>query len=352
VSVLVKRLGIDLGTTTVRAHLRRQGLVVEEPDVVAFLRSERAVVALGRSAAELESRTLRPVGDPPAVPAGADGEGVEIVRPIRAPAIDDLLVTAALVAHLVQGTIHRLHPLPPDVVVTLPATTSGVERRALTESAIAAGARRAWLIDGPIAAALGAGLAVAEPQGCAVCDLGGGTTELAVLAASGTVTAETIEVAGSDLDAAIMRDLERRRHLRVDARAAEQLKREAGAALPLPDPLAAEVIGVDADTGAPRRDRISSDEISAALAPTLDRLAGRIRAALDSIPHAVAGSIASTGLTLTGGGANLRALDRHLEERVGRPVHVAPSPQTCAARGSVIAIDGFQVFRDKHLYLR
>ncbi|MFZ0218502.1 MAG: rod shape-determining protein [Candidatus Dormiibacterota bacterium] len=336
-AVLVKRLGVDLGTTTLRAHLRRQGLVLEEPSVVAYRRFERELVALGHAALDLEGRA---------------STGVEIVRPIVAPKIADLTAAAALLTHLVRGTVHRLHPVRPDVVVSLPAGATTTQRRVLTEAAIKAGARQAWLIDGPIAAALGAGLPVGRATGCAVCDLGGGTTEVAVLAESGTVLAETIEIAGTDLDAAIQRYLERRRNLRIDPRTAEQLKRAVGTALPLEDPLAMEVRGDDVDTAEPRRERVGSGELTDALTPVLDSLAGAIRTVLASVPATFMAAIAADGLVLTGAGAHLRGLDEYLAQRLDVPVRVAPKPETCAVRGAVISMDGFLVFREKQLYLR
>lgn len=336
-----RRLGIDLGTAGVRLYTRRQGLLFDEPSAVAWLpagpgRTAGRVLDIGRRALEMAA----------ALPAGA-----EVTRPVASPVIVDLPAAAALVGNLVDTTRIGRSVFRPEVILAVPPAVSTRERRTLSSAAIAAGARRSWLVDQGVAAALGAGL---DPRGavCGVLDLGAGAAQVTVLDASGTVLQATLEEAGEALDRAIVDHFQRRLSLSVEQRVAEQLKCAVGSALPLDPPLATEVPVSELNGRRHARRRVSSGDIGEAILGPLDRLVSGVRRVLDGVPAGARESIAREGLTLVGGGARLRGLDRLLAERLELRVRVAADPETCVVRGAVAALETMLVFRERQLYLR
>lgn len=334
--MLARKLGIDLGTSAMRVGVRGHGVVVDEASLVAIDRSSGRVAAIGRQAQELAAR---------------EPDAIRTARPVRNGAIDDIVVTEGVLDHLIHlGRRQRL--FRPDVMVAISTRATSTERRAITKAAISGGARQAWLIDMPLAAALGAGLPVRERRAQLVGDLGAGKTELAVLSLSGAAVSRAVRVGGAALDESIRDDLERRSQLVVNERTAELLKVATGSAVPLDEPLSMEVRGRDARSGEPRVVTASSDQVAKAIEPPLRALAAAVRGIVDDTPPGLAADLAETGIVLTGGGALLRGIDRYLAADTGLPVRVAGEPATCVVRGAQAALEDFAVFRGRQPYLR
>jgi rod shape-determining protein MreB len=327
--VLSKKIGIDLGTSTVLVYVKGEGIVVNEPSLAAVNGDGTRILAVGRQAEEM---------------AGSSSNGIHVVRPMRA--------TEDTLRHFIGKVQGRQRLFKPEIMICVPSGVSSVERRAVMEAAISAGARQAWLIDEPIAAAIGAGLPINEPRGSAICDIGGGTTEIAVISLSGTVVAHSIPVGGDRIDDAIRSYLERGHNLLVTERAAEEIKISAGAAVIMKEPLAGEVRGRDRLTGQPRSVEVSSNEMAEAIQEPLGLIAGAIRKVLEETPPNLAADIFDRGIILSGGGAQLRGLDRYVAMHTGIPAVVAESPQTSVVRGTGMALENFAVLKRNQAYLR
>ena len=335
--MLARKLGIDLGTSAMRVGVRGQGVVVDEASLVAMDRASGRVVAIGRQAQEV---------------AGREPDAIRTLRPVQDGATADVVVTEAVLDHLIHRGRRRQRLFRPDVMVAVSSRATSTERRAITKAAISGGARQAWLIDKPLAAALGAGLPVRERRAQLVCELGAGTTELAVLSLSGAAVSRAVRVGGAALDESIREDLERRYQLLVSERTAELLKVATGSALPLDEPLSMDARGRDARSGEPRVVTVSSDVVTEAIEPPLRAIAAAVRGIVDDTPPGLASDLAETGIVLTGGGALLRGIDRYLGAEVGLPVRIATDPATCVVRGAQAALEDFAVFRGRQPYLR
>jgi rod shape-determining protein MreB and related proteins len=327
--VLSKKIGIDLGTSTVLIYVKGEGVVLNEPSVAAVNGDGTRILAVGRQAEEM---------------AGGTTNGVRVVRPMR--------VTEGVLHHFI-GKVHgRQRLFKPEIMISVPSAVTSVERRAVTEAAISAGARQTWLIDEPLAAAIGAGLRIHEPRGNAICDIGGGTTEIAVISMSGMVVAHSIGVGGNRIDAAIASYLERKHNLLVDERTAEEIKISTGAAVTMKEPLTGEVRGRDLLSGLPRSLEVSSNDIVEAIQEPLGLIIGAIRKVLEETPPELAADIFDRGIVLSGGGAQLRGLDQYVAMHAGIPAVVTEGPQTSVVRGTGLALENFEVLKRNQAYLR
>jgi rod shape-determining protein MreB len=335
--VLSKKIGIDLGTSTVLIYVKGEGIVVNEPSLVAVNRDGTRILAVGREAFEMIGRTP---------------ETIQIVRPMREGVIADFVVTEGMLHHFIGKVQGRQRIFKPEIMICVPSGVTSVERRAVTEAAISAGARQAWLIDEPLAAAIGAGLPIAEPRGNAICDIGGGTTEIAVISLSGMVVAHSIRVGGNRIDDAIAAYLKRKHNLLVGERTAEELKIAAGSAVQMKEPLTAEVRGRDLVSGLPRSLEVSSNEVTEAIQEPLRLIVAAIRSVLEETPPELAADIFDRGIVLSGGGALLRGLDRYVAMHTGIPTVVAEDPQTSVVRGTGLALEHFEVLKRNQSYLR
>ena len=335
--MLSKRIGIDLGTSTVLIYVKGEGIVLNEPSLVAVNRDRTRILAIGRQALDM-------VGRAP--------DTIQIVRPMRDGVIADFVVTEGMLHHFIDKVQGRQRIFKPEIMVCVPSGVTSVERRAVTEAAISAGARQAWLIDEPLAAALGAGLPIAEPRGNAICDVGGGTTEIAVISLSGMVVAHSIRVGGNRIDEAIAAHLKRKHGLLIGERTAEDLKIEVGSAILMKDPLRTEVRGRDVVTGLPRSLEVSSNDVVEGIQEPLRLIVGAVRDVLEETPPELSADIFDRGIVLTGGGAQLRGLDRFLAMHTGIPTLVADQPQTSVVRGTGLALENFEVLRRNQGYLR
>ena len=335
--MLGKKIGIDLGTSTVLIYVKGEGIVVNEPSLVAVNREGTRILAIGRQAQEMVGRTP---------------DAIQVVRPMREGVIADFVVTEGMLHHFIGKVQGRQRIFKPEIMICVPSGVTSVERRAVTEAAISAGARQAWLIDEPLAAAIGAGLPISEPRGNAICDIGGGTTEVAVISLSGMVVAHSIRVGGNRIDDAIAAYLKRKHNLLVGERTAEELKIAAGAAVTMREPLKGEARGRALVSGLPLRLEVSSNEIVEAIQEPLRLIVGAIRSVLEETPPELAADILDRGIVLSGGGAQLRGLDRYIAMHTGIPTVVTEEPQTSVVRGTGLALENFEVLRRNQAYLR
>jgi rod shape-determining protein MreB len=323
-------LAVDLGTANTLVYVRGRGIVLDEPSVVAYNVRSGGILAVGTAAKQMIGRTPG---------------NIVAVRPLRHGVIADVEVTEKMLRYFI-GKVHRRRLLAkPRVVVCVPSGVTGVEQRAVEEAAIVAGARSAYLVQEPMAAAIGAGLPVHEPAGSMIVDIGGGTTEVAVISLGGIVLSQSIRVAGDDLDEAIMTYVKKEYSLLVGERTAETLKIAIGSAFPLNDEPHAEVSGRDLVTGLPKTVVVSSDEIRRALEEPLNAIVDAVKSTLDRTPPELAADIMERGIVIAGGGALLSGLDDRLRHETGMPIIVSDEPLSCVARGSGRCLEEFDVLK-------
>ncbi len=335
--MLAKKIGIDLGTSTVLVYVKGEGIVINEPSLVALNRDGTKILAVGRQAADMVGRTP---------------DTITIVRPMREGVIADFVVTEGMLHYFIAKVQGRQRIFKPEIMICVPSGVTSVERRAVTEAAISAGAKQAWLIDEPLAAAIGADLPISQPSGHAICDIGGGTTEIAVISLSGMVVAHSIRVGGNRIDDAIAAFVKRKHNLLIGERTAEDVKIGIGSALPPKELLTMDVRGRDLVSGLPKNVILNSREVAEAIQDPLAQIVGAVRGVLEQTPPELAADIYDKGIVLSGGGALLRNIDRYLVMHTGVPAIVADDPQTCVARGTGLALEHFEVLKRNQLYLR
>lgn len=311
-----------------------RGVVADEPSVVAVAAETGRVLGGGTAVGRVASQML-----------GRTPESIRAVRPVRDGVVRDLEVCTRLVAALVEKTGRGKFGTLPEVLVTVPGGLSPVERRAVVEAADRAGASRVSLLEKARAAAVGAGLPVAEAAASFVCDIGAGTADAAVLAVGDVVASATTRAAGEACDVAIVEYVRRRHSLRIGLGEAERLKVEIGSATPLETELSREVGGLDVPGGVPRRAVVTSEDVRAALAGPLAELVATLKSAIERCDPELVGDLSRTGLTVTGGLARLRGLDRFLAESVGLPVSIAEEPERAACRGAAVCVDDLDGWR-------
>lgn len=329
---MVKQIGIDLGTANVLVYMRGRGIVINEPSVVAISAKDGKVKAVGLEARNMLGREPR--------------ETIEVVRPMRDGVIADYVVTQEMLKYFISKAAGRFSLVRPEVMICVPAGVTGVERRAVRDAALAAGARRAFLISEPLAAAIGARVPVADPSGNMIIDIGGGTTEVAVISLNGIVVARSLRVGGNRFDEAISNYIKRRYNLRIGERTAEEVKIAIGSAMPVEDDIAMEVRGRDEVAGLPRTVQIHVNEVTDAITEPLEAIIGAVRAVLEETPPELSSDIIDKGMILTGGGAMLRALPDLLTEVTGVPCYVADDPLSCVAVGTGLALEHMDILRD------
>ncbi len=312
-------VGIDLGTANILLYVRGRGIVAREPSVVALDRNAGKVLAVG-------SEALKMLGKTPS--------HIVAVRPLRDGVIANYDVTLTMLRHFLR-LVSKLRR--PTATICVPAGVTSVERRAVREAALAAGASRAWLIEEPVAAALGAGIDMQRPGGTMVVDLGGGTTDIAVLSMGSAVVSESVRVAGDRLDESISRMLRRSHNLMVGEQTAESLKIELGSAVPVAEQRQMEVRGRDVVNGLPRTVLVGSQEVQEALSEPIGSIVEAVRGVLERTPPELAADLLDRGVVLTGGGALLAGLDELIRQATGLPVRVAEDPITCVALGTGMA---------------
>lgn len=323
---LGRDMAIDLGTANTLVYIPRRGVVLNEPSVVALNANTGQVVAVGAEAKRMIGRTP---------------EGIVAIRPLKDGVIADFDVTERMLRYFIQKVHERSHVTKPRIVVAVPSGLTGVEQSAVREAAHSAGARRVYVFAEPLAAAIGAGLPVNEPMGNMVVDIGGGTTEVAVISFGGIVTSESIRVGGDVLDQAIISFTKKEHSLMLGEQTAESIKISIGSAFATADEPEAEVRGRDLITGLPKTIVLSAKEVRAAIEEPLNSIIDAVRATLDKCPPELAGDVMSRGIVLAGGGALLRGLEDRIREETGLPVHMADNPLESVVLGAGKCVEDF-----------
>ncbi len=320
-------VGIDLGTANTLVYVRDKGIVLREPSVVARREDTGDVVAVGLEAKKMLGRTPM---------------NISALRPMKDGVIADFDVTEAMLRHFIQKAGNSIKFAPPRVIVAVPSGITEVERRAVRESAIHAGARDVHLLPEPIAASIGVGMPIDEPTANMIVDVGGGTTEVAIISLSGVVFTKSIRVGGDEMDTAIINYMKRAYNLMIGERMAEDIKVKIGSAAPLDEELTMEVKGRDSVAGLPKTLHISSQEIRDALNDTINSITELVRNALERCPPELSADLVDRGFFLAGGGALIRNLDRLLSDATGLPVIVADDPLSAVANGTGIVLENLQ----------
>lgn len=322
-------MAVDLGTANTLVYVKGRGIVLSEPSVVAIDQRTGDVHAVGIEAKRMLGRTPG---------------NITAIRPLKDGVIADFDVTETMLRHFIQK-VHQNRWAHPRVVVCVPSGVTGVEKRAVEEATLSAGARQAYLIEEPMAAAIGAGLPVGEPTGNMIVDIGGGTTEVAVISLGGIVVAQSIRVGGDELDEAIVNYVKREEKLMIGSQTAEEVKLEIGSAYELKDELEAEIRGRDMISGLPKTVVLSSQQVRVALEEPVTQIVDAVKATLDRTPPELASDIMDRGIVLAGGGSLLGGLDDRLRAETEMPIHLADSPLTCVAVGSGRSLEEFEVMR-------
>ena len=320
-------MGIDLGTANTLVLVKDKGIIINEPSVVAVQREKygkQKILAVGHEAKEMVGKTP---GD------------IEAIRPMRDGVIADFDMTEKMIRYFIEKTHRRKSFLRPRIIISVPYGLTQVERKAVRESALSAGAREVFLIEEPMAAAIGANLPVREPQGNLVVDIGGGTTEIGVVSLGGLVISKSIRTAGDKIDMSIVNYIKEKYNLLIGERAGEDIKISVGSAIQLPEELSIVVKGRDQMSGLLSRVELTSEDVREAMREPLKEIADALKTVLEMMPPDLAGDIVENGIVLTGGGALIRGLDKYLSDIVKLPVFVADDPLLAVARGTGKALE-------------
>ena len=326
-SFIGRDMAVDLGTANTLVYVRGTGVVLNEPSVVAINSDNGSILAVGTEAKRMIGRTPG---------------NIVAVRPLRDGVIADFDTTERMLRYFIQKVHKRRFLAKPRLVICVPSGITGVERRAVEEAGYKAGARKVFIIEEPMAAAIGSGMPIHEPTGNMVVDIGGGTTEIAVISLGGIVVSVSIRVGGDELDEAIIAYVKREYSLLLGERTAEDIKMRVGSAFPLPNEPEAELRGRDLITGLPRTVILPAEEIRKALEEPIQAIIDAVKSTLDRTPPELSGDIMDRGIMLTGGGALLRGLDERLRHETGMPVVIAENPLNCVVLGSGRTVEEFE----------
>ncbi|MCC7105505.1 MAG: rod shape-determining protein [Chloroflexi bacterium] len=330
-SLFGKHIGIDLGTANVLVYVKGRGIVLNEPSVVAYAAADNRVVAVGTQARLMLGRT--------------PGR-ISVVRPMRDGVIADYMITEAMLRYFIKRVSGKINLFRPVVMICIPAGVTNVESRAVLDATIQAGAKEAHLIAEPLAAAIGAGIPIHTPSGNMVIDIGGGTTEAAVISLNDIVVSRSVRVGGNKIDELIQTYVRRRHNLIIGDRTSEEIKVQVGSALPLDSELRMEIRGRDQIEGLPKTRLITSSEVTDAISDALTAIVIKTKEVLELTPPELAADVVDRGIIMTGGGALLRNLDRLISRETGIACYVADDPLSCVALGAGRALEHFEIFKD------
>jgi rod shape-determining protein MreB len=322
-------MAVDLGTANTLVYVRGRGIVISEPSVVAIDTATGEVHAVGAEAKQMLGRTP---------------STINAMRPLKDGVIADFEITEAMLRYFIKRANHSRFTHP-RVVVCVPSGVTGVEKRAVEEACLGAGAREAYLIEEPMAAAIGSGLPVSEPTGSLIVDIGGGTTEVAVISLGDIVVSQSVRVGGDEMDEAIMNYCKREHQLLIGHQTAEDIKHEAGSAQPLGHEIEIEIRGRDLGSGLPRAVKLNSENMRKALDDPIQQIIAAVRDTLDRTPPELAGDLMERGMTLAGGGALLQGMAERMSDECQMPARLAESPLTCVATGSGQALEEFEAIK-------
>jgi rod shape-determining protein MreB len=329
-SFLSSDLAIDLGTANTLVYAKNKGIVVSEPSIVAVNKVTGKVEAVGRDAKEMLGRTPG---------------NIVAIRPMKDGVIADFEITEKMLSHFIRKAHNRNTMVRPRIIIGIPSEVTQVEKRAVKDSALKAKASEVYLVDQAMAAAIGAGLPITEPSGNMVVDIGGGTTDIAVISLAGIVYSKSVRVAGNEMDESIIQYIKKKYNLLIGERTAEQIKLELGSAFPLDEPLTMEIKGRDLIEGIPKTLTVTDAEIREALAEPISIIVNAVRVALERTPPELSADIVDRGIVLTGGGSLLKNLDKLLREETGLPVSVAEDPLSSVVLGTGKMLSDFDLLR-------
>ncbi len=329
-SFFSRDLAIDLGTANTLVFAKGRGIVVNEPSIVAINKNTNEVEAVGKEAKEMLGRTPG---------------NIVAIRPMKDGVIADFKVTEKMLTYFIHKAHNRKMLVRPRIVIGVPSEITPVEKRAVQDSAYRAKASEVHLVEQAMVAAIGAGLPITEPSGNMIVDIGGGTTDVAVISLSGIVYSRSVKVAGNEMDEAIMHYMKRKFNLLIGERTAEQIKIEIGSAYPLDKPLSMEIKGRNLIEGVPRTITVQDTEVREALTECVDTIVNAIRVALERTPPELSADISDRGIVLTGGGALLKNLDKRIREETGLPVSIADDPLACVVLGTGKMLSDFKLLR-------
>ncbi len=325
-----KKIGIDLGTANCIVWLEGEGIVLQEPSVVAISVDDRRIVAVGSEAKQMLGRTPG---------------NIRALRPMRDGVIADYQVTEAMLRYFIQKAGGQSLFFKPEVMICVPAGCTQVERRAVLDATLSAGARNAYLIDEPLAAAIGAKIPIAAPSGNMIVDIGGGATEAAVISLGGVVVHKSARVAGNKIDEAIASYVRKKHNLIIGDQTAEEVKLKIGSAIALPKEKKTEVKGRDSIMGLPKVIELTSTEVTEAIRPTLNQIIRAVKAVLEETPPELASDIIDKGIVMSGGTSLLRHFDKLITQEVGVPAHVAENAILCVVKGTGMALENIEKYK-------
>ncbi len=325
-----KKIGIDLGTTTVLVFIPKRGIVINEPSVVAVSKLDRKVLAVGKEAKDMLGRTP---------------DTIVAQRPLKDGVIADYKTTEAMLRYFINKAVGGIRLFRPEVMVAVPGGITSTERRAVIDAAISAGAKSAYIVKQPLVAAIGANIPIGSPSGHMIVEIGGGTTEMAVISLGGIVASDSVRIGGVKFDQAITEHIRRSYNLAIGERTAEEIKIRVGSAMYLEDKLVTEIKGRDMVTGLPKIIEVSSDDVTEAIQPLLEGIISTLKEVLFKTPPELSADVMDKGIVLSGGSAQLRHLDRLLTEATGVPTYVAEEPQMAVARGTGIALENLEAYK-------
>ncbi|MCG2700825.1 rod shape-determining protein [Candidatus Parcubacteria bacterium] len=328
--MFIKRIGIDLGTTYTLVYLPKRGIVINEPSVVAISMADKKILAVGNEAKDMLGRTP---------------DSIIALKPLKDGVIADYHTTEAMLRYFINKALGGVRLFRPEVMVAVPAGITSTERRAVIDATIAAGARAAYIIKEPIAAAIGADIPIGSASGHMIVDIGGGTAEMAVISLGGVVTSTSVRVGGNKFDSAIIDYIRRKYNLAIGERTAEDVKINIGSALYLEDKLTMEIRGRDMITGLPRNITVNSDDVTEAIQNELEAIISAAKKVLQNTPPELSADIIGKGMVLTGGSSLLRNIDQLLSRTTDVPTFVADDALLCVARGTGIALDNLDSYK-------
>ncbi|MFH0923564.1 MAG: rod shape-determining protein [Candidatus Falkowbacteria bacterium] len=328
--MFIKRIGIDLGTTYTLVYLPKRGIVINEPSVVAISMADKKILAVGNEAKDMLGRTP---------------DSIIALKPLKDGVIADYHTTEAMLRYFINKALGGVRLFRPEVMVAVPAGITSTERRAVIDATIAAGARAAYIIKEPIAAAIGADIPIGSASGHMIVDIGGGTAEMAVISLGGVVTSTSVRVGGNKFDSAIIDYIRRKYNLAIGERTAEDVKINIGSALYLEDKLTMEIRGRDMITGLPRNITVNSDDVTEAIQNELEAIISAAKKVLQNTPPELSADIIDKGMVLTGGSSLLRNIDQLLSRTTDVPTFVADDALLCVARGTGIALDNLDSYK-------
>lgn len=325
-----KKLGIDLGTTTVLVFVPKRGIIINEPSVVAISKADKTVLAVGKEAKDMLGRTP---------------DSIIARRPLKDGVIADYRTTEAMLRYFINKALGGVRMFRPEVMIAVPGGITSTERRAVIDAALSAGAKAAYIIKQPIVAAIGANIPIGSPNGHMIVEIGGGTSEMAVISLGGIVASTSVRIGGVKFDAAIQEFVRRTYNLAIGERTAEDMKIKVGSAMYLEEKLRMEIKGRDMITGLPKLIEVTSDDVTEAIQPLLEGIIVALKEVLHDTPPELSADVMDKGIVISGGSAQLRNLDRLISEATSVPTYVADDPQLCVARGTGLALENLEAYK-------